>query len=163
MLVAFEGGSLLRALVLLLSYPFTCLVSEEMGLKIMVMVCFFGIKKDTFRIGKNVLPKFFLENVGLEMFEVLKRSSGGKLVGVSELPQVMVESFLRDYLEIDVVVGRELKVFYGYFVGLMEEKNEDIIGLEEILEEDDIIAITGLTKLLDHHQLLSHNYKVYLF
>ncbi|XP_059437912.1 probable glycerol-3-phosphate acyltransferase 2 [Corylus avellana] len=160
MLVAFEGGSLLRALLLLLSYPLTCLVSEEMGLKIMVMVCFFGIKKESFRIGINVLPKFFLEEVGLEMFEVLKRSGGGKLVGVSELPQVMVECFLKDYLEIDFVVARELKVFNGYFVGLMEEK-KDIIRLEEILEEDNMIAIAGFTKLLDH-QLLSHCKEIYL-
>jgi glycerol-3-phosphate acyltransferase len=160
MLVAFEGGGLLRALFLLLSYPLTCLFSEEMGLKIMVMVCFFGIKQESFRIGINVLPKFFLEDVGLEIFEVLKRSGGGKLVGVSKLPQVMVEYFLKDYLEIDFVVGRELKVFHGYFVGLMEEK-KDIIGLEGILEEDNMIAFTGFTKVLDH-QLLS-TCKVYIY
>jgi glycerol-3-phosphate acyltransferase len=160
MLVAFEGGGLLRALFLLLSYPLTCLFSEEMRLKIMVMVCFFGIKQECFIIGINVLPKFFLEDVGLEIFEVLKRSGGGKLVGVSKLPQVMVEYFLKDYLEIDFVVGRELKVFHGYFVGLMEEK-KDIIGLEGILEEDNMIAFTGFTKVLVH-QLLS-TCKVYIY
>jgi hypothetical protein len=34
-------------------------------------------EKESFRIGINVLPKFFLEDVGLEIFEVLKRSTGG--------------------------------------------------------------------------------------
>ncbi|KAJ6729346.1 GLYCEROL-3-PHOSPHATE ACYLTRANSFERASE 2-RELATED [Salix viminalis] len=36
MLVAFEAGSLLRALLLFLLYPFICLVGQEMGLKMMV-------------------------------------------------------------------------------------------------------------------------------
>ncbi|KAK9950490.1 hypothetical protein M0R45_005977 [Rubus argutus] len=87
MLVAFEAGSLLRAFVLFLLYPLTVLVSEEVGLKIMVMVCFFGIKKESFRIGSSVLPKFFLEDVGLESFEVLQRAGKeiGKLVSVISL------------------------------------------------------------------------------
>ena len=53
------------------------------------------------------------------MFEALKK--GGKTVGVTNLPHVMVESFLREYLDIDFVVGREMKVFCGYYVGLMED------------------------------------------
>lgn len=121
MLVAFEAGGLLRATALLMSYPLIRLVGQEMGLKIMVMISFFGVKKDNFRIGSSVLPKFFLNDVGLEAFEALKR--GKKRIGFSNIfPQVMIESFLKDYLEVEEVVGRELKVFYGYFVGLMEEK-----------------------------------------
>ncbi|KAB1199885.1 putative glycerol-3-phosphate acyltransferase 3 [Morella rubra] len=123
-----------------------------MGLQIMVMVCFCGIKRESFRAGKIVLPKFFLEDVGSEIFAVLR--SGGRKVGVSELPRVMVEGFLMDYLEIDNVIGRELKSFHGYFVGLMEEK-KDVSGLEEIFEEDQVgpnmIGITGLHKVIDHH------------
>ena len=165
-LVAFEAGSFLRAIILFILYPLIGLVSEEMGLKIMVMVCFFGIKKESFKAGRAVLPKFFLEDVGLEIFEVLKR--GGKKVAVSKFPQVMVEDFLRDYLEIDVVVGRELKVFHGYFVGLiMEEKKKGMInGLEEVLEEgkfdSNMIGITGFNKFLDH-QLFSHCKVCYFF
>ncbi|KAL5795762.1 hypothetical protein ACOSQ2_000582 [Xanthoceras sorbifolium] len=153
MLVAFEAGGLIRAFVLLLSYPFICLVGEEMGLKIMVMVCFFGIKKDNFRVGTAVLPKFFLENVGLEIFQVLKR--GGKSVGVSNMPQVMIDSFLRDYLEIDVVVGRYLKVFCGHFVGLMEERNSDKLVLEDILgQENNVVGISPFNNSLDHKLFL---------
>ena len=73
MLVAFEAGGLLRAIVLLLVYPFVCLVGDEMGLKMMVMICFFGIKEESFRVGRTVLPKFLLEDVGSEMYEVVKR------------------------------------------------------------------------------------------
>ncbi|XP_075641238.1 putative glycerol-3-phosphate acyltransferase 3 [Castanea sativa] len=164
MLVAFEAGGSLRAIVLFLLYPLICLVSEETGLKIMVMVCFFGIKKERFKVGRAVLPKFYLEDVGLEIIEVLKR--GGKKVAVSKLPQVMVEDFLREYLEIDVVVGRELKVFHGYFVGLIEEKKKDMIRLEEILvknkADSNMIGISGFNISLDDHQLFTQCEEIYL-
>ncbi|RDX80166.1 putative glycerol-3-phosphate acyltransferase 3, partial [Mucuna pruriens] len=151
MLVAFEAGGLLRAIVLVLVYPFVCLVSEEMGLKMMVMVCFFGMKEDRLRVGRAVLPKFFLEDVGEEMFEVVKR--GGRKVGFSKLPRVMVESFLKEYLEIDFVVGRELKVFNGFYVGSME-RNTMHANLELVREGkgtcSDMIGISGFRKDLDH-------------
>ncbi|KAK4432709.1 putative glycerol-3-phosphate acyltransferase 3 [Sesamum alatum] len=121
-LVAFEAGSPIRAFIFLILYPFITLCRDDHALKLMVMICFFGLSKERFREGRAVLPKFFLENVGRESFEVLRR--GKKTVGVSNLPQVMVESFLRDHLDIDYVVGKELKVFCGYFVGLMEERRE---------------------------------------
>ncbi|KAL2954136.1 hypothetical protein AAZX31_19G204700 [Glycine max] len=152
MLVAFEAGGLLRAIVLLLGYPFVCLVGDEMGLKIMVMVCFFGIKAERFRVGRTVLPKYLLEDVGLEMYEVVKR--GGKKVGLSKLPRVMVESFLKEYLEIDFVVGRELKVFNGFYVGLMEETKTMHANLELLVREgkgncSHMIGISGFHNL-DH-------------
>ncbi|KAF9620942.1 hypothetical protein IFM89_015339 [Coptis chinensis] len=164
MLVAFEAGSLLRALVLFLIYPFVCMVSEEMGIKIMVMVCFCGIKKESFRAGRAVLPKFFMEDVGLQGFEMIMK--GGRKVGVSHLPRVMVEGFLREYLEIDGVVGRELKVYKGYYVGLMEHKRKSGSVLEELFEEDgkgskcDVIGIGSLDKPLHHH--FSHCKEIYI-
>ena len=160
MLVAFEAGSLLRALVLLLFYPFTCLASDKMGIKMMVMICFFGIKKSSFRAGSAVLPKFFLDDVGLEGFEMLRQ--GRKKVGISGLPRVMIESFLRDYLGVDIVVGRELKVVGGYFVGLMEEKKKDMYGLGEIFGDDQkrsctstAIGINNINRPIAH-QVFSH-------
>lgn len=154
LLVAFEAGSILRALVLFILYPFICVVGHEMGLKIMVMVCFLGLKEESFRAGTAVLPKFFLEDVGLESFEVVRRC--GKKVGVTDLPRVIVDSFLRDYLEIDFVVGRELKVCSGYFVGLMEEKKK--IVLDEVLQDEKtsskIIGICSFNISVDH-QLFS--------
>lgn len=135
MLVAFEASGLLRATALLMLYPLIRLVGQEMGLKIMVMISFFGVKKENFRIGSSVLPKFFLNDVGLEAFEALRK--GKKRIGFSNVfPQVMIESFLRDYLEVEEVVGRELKVFCGYFVGLMDEK----------------VKVSSLFNLINHDQ-----------
>ncbi|KAK9086248.1 hypothetical protein Syun_028642 [Stephania yunnanensis] len=161
MVVAFEAGGLMRALILLLLYPFVCLVNEELGMKVMVFVCFCGIKKKSFRVGRAVLPKFFLEDVGVEGVDVVRR--GGRKVGVSDLPRVMVEGFLREYLEIDVVVGRELKEFHGYYLGLMEDKKkwccsalENVIG-----HDDDVVGFGSLDKLLDH-QLFSLCKEMYM-
>ncbi|XP_074267646.1 putative glycerol-3-phosphate acyltransferase 3 [Silene latifolia] len=153
MLVAFEAGTPIRALILLLLYPITCLFGKQMRVKIMVMVCFFGIKKDKFMVGRAVLPKFFLEDVGLEGFEVVNKFK--TKVGVTELPQIMVESFLKDYLEIDYVFGRELKVYNGYFIGLMEQqmgsnvmsKMKDLLG-DEV--DNNIVGICGTRPSLKH-------------
>lgn len=159
MLVAFEAGGLFRSIILFLLYPLICLLSQEMGLKVMVMICFCGIKKESFRAGTAVLPKFFLEDVGLEMFELIQK--GSKKVALTNLPIVMVESFLRDYLQIDCVVGKELKVFHGYYLGLMEEKKKYLPSIEEIIlseknktaatASDNFIAITDFNSLPDHH------------
>ena len=150
MLVAFEAGGLFRAIVLVLLYPFIYLSGEKMGLKIMVMTCFFGIKAESFRIGRSVMPKFFLEDVGSEIFDVINK--GGKKMGVSNLPRVMVESFLREYLEIDFVVGRELKIFNGYYIGLLDE-TKNVHALKQVQEgkgSSDMIGITRFNHILDH-------------
>ncbi|TYJ22595.1 hypothetical protein E1A91_A08G136100v1 [Gossypium mustelinum] len=164
MLVAFEAGGLLRAFILILSYPLLCLVGEDMRLKIMVFVCFFGVKTKSFRVGSAVLPKFFLEDVAVETLEVLKK--GGKKVGFSNVPRVMIESFLRDYLDIDFVVGREVKVFRGYFLGVMEDKKQSNAALETIIGSQglgncDVIGISGFKGSLQYH-LSSHCEEIYL-
>ncbi|KAF3453943.1 hypothetical protein FNV43_RR04384 [Rhamnella rubrinervis] len=138
MLVAFEAGGPLRALILLLSYPFVCLVSEEFGLKIMVFLCFFGIKAQSFRIGKSVLPKLFPEDVGYEGFLMVMK--GVRKVGVTDFPRVMVDGFLTDFLGVNSIVGRELKVAGGYFLGLMEEKETNSLTLNLILGNNDKIG-----------------------
>ncbi|KAI9082627.1 hypothetical protein K1719_035496 [Acacia pycnantha] len=154
-LVAFEAGDLFRAIFLLVSYPLVCLVGDRMGIQIMVMISFFGVKAESFKAGRAVLPKFLLDNVGSEIIEAL--SCGGKKVGVSSLPQVMVESFLREYLKIDFVVGRKLKVFCGYYVGLMDPRNSKH-ARENVLEQNGCshaIGITTFNNILDH-DLFSH-------
>lgn len=122
MLVAFEAGSPIRSLILLLLYPFVRIFAEGFAFKAMVMICFLGLKRERFKEGKAVLPKFFLEDVGMESFRVIRRAK--TTVAVSSLPRVMVESFLIDYLDVDFVVGRDLKLFHGYFLGYMEERRE---------------------------------------
>uniref|UniRef100_A0A7C9EPM0 Glycerol-3-phosphate 1-O-acyltransferase n=1 Tax=Opuntia streptacantha TaxID=393608 RepID=A0A7C9EPM0_OPUST len=152
MLVAFEGGrlGLLRALILLLLYPLICLVGEEIGLKIMVFVCFFGVKRDTFRVGTSVLPKFFLEDVGYEGFSVVKRF--GRRVGVSNLPRVMVEGFLKHYLGVEDIVGREIRVFGGYYLGVMEDEHKLMggkdLGLKDMFSGvySQVVGIAGTLK-----------------
>ncbi|KAK9930618.1 hypothetical protein M0R45_027652 [Rubus argutus] len=157
MLVAFEAGGFLRALILFLLYPFVCLVGGELGVNMMVFLCFFGIRKEKMRIGNSVLPKFFLEDVGSEGFDVVMRC--GKKVGVSDLPRVMIEGFLKDYVGVDVVVARELKVVGGYYVGLMEEMNTKCLDANQIHGEEkssnsQAIGICCHNKFL-HEQVLS--------
>uniref|UniRef100_A0A7N1A0N9 Phospholipid/glycerol acyltransferase domain-containing protein n=1 Tax=Kalanchoe fedtschenkoi TaxID=63787 RepID=A0A7N1A0N9_KALFE len=148
MLVAFEGGSIVRALLLLALYPVMCVVrSENMRLKMMVMVCFLGIRKDGFRIGASVLPKFLLEDVGWEGFEVAKKKRFARRVGVSAMPRVMVESFVKDYMGFDGVIGSELKVFNGYFVGLVEGETPAV----PLGEARMVVGIKSIDTSLDQH------------
>lgn len=145
MLVAFEAGGVTRSFLLFILYPLISLMRYEMGLKAMVMLSFFGVKKKSFRAGKSVLPKYFLEDVGLEMFEVLKR--GGKRVGVSDFPQVMIDGFLRDYLEIEVVIGREMKMIGGYYLGIMEDKKKQEFVFDKLVQEEKLSSghVIGIT------------------
>lgn len=145
MLVAFEAGGLLRSLLLLLSYPLVCLFSKEVRIKVMVFLCFSGIKKGSFRVGRSVLPKFLLEDVGYEGFEVVRQYQ--RKVGVSDLPNLMVEGFLKDYLSVDVVIGRELKVAYGYFTGFMDEKESNHGFLNQIIGHERINSLVGFNSL----------------
>eukprot|EP00268_Persea_americana_P017629 TRINITY_DN18518_c1_g1_i1.p1 TRINITY_DN18518_c1_g1~~TRINITY_DN18518_c1_g1_i1.p1 ORF type:complete len:549 (+),score=116.18 TRINITY_DN18518_c1_g1_i1:143-1789(+) len=163
MLVAFEAGGLLRSLLLLVLYPLICCVSDEMALKVMVMVSFFGIREKGFRVGRAVLPKFFLEDVGLEGFEALERAE--RRVVVSELPKVMMEGFMGDYLEVGAVVGRELKVVGGFYVGLMEEKNKVGLELKEMFGDGkmggDVVGIGSFKRCVDQ-QFFMHCKEIYL-
>ncbi|KAG1326163.1 Glycerol-3-phosphate acyltransferase 1 [Cocos nucifera] len=166
MLVALEGGGFLRGLLLLLLYPLVCLVSHEVGLRLMVMVAFCGLRKDGFRVGRAALPKFFLEDVGLEGFEALRRR--GKRMCASSMPRVMVESFLKEYLDVEVVLGRELKEFGGYYTGLMEGESKTWEGTDskELFggEEEMKAGIIGFGSHLNshHHRLFSRCKEVYL-
>ncbi|KAJ6796574.1 glycerol-3-phosphate acyltransferase 1-like [Iris pallida] len=133
MLVAFEGGSLLRALLLLLSTPLLCAVGyhAELSIRIMVFITFCGLKvKDVETVARAVLPKFYLENLHLQHAYKKKKTvmaaapRGGRLAVFStSLPRVMVAGFLKEYLGVDaeVVGAHELKVTKGgcYFTGLL--------------------------------------------
>ncbi|KAL0410308.1 UNVERIFIED_CONTAM: putative glycerol-3-phosphate acyltransferase 3 [Sesamum latifolium] len=158
MLVAFEAGSLIRAIILFVLYPFICLCHQDLALEVMVFVCFLGLKKERFIEGRAVLPKFFLEDVSRESFEVLRR---GKLtIAVSGLPQVMVESFLKDYLDVDFVVGRDLKACRGYFVGLMEERR-DYNAFQVVKMSPNVIGVGCFRKCLDL-EWFSNSKEIYL-
>ncbi|KAK3230790.1 hypothetical protein Dsin_002671 [Dipteronia sinensis] len=161
MLVAFEAGGLLRALVLFFLYPLLCLVRRNQALKIMVFVSFVGLRQDKFRIGSSVLPKYFLEDVGNEGFSLVM--SGKRTVAVSDMPRIMVEGFLKHYLGVDTVQGRELKVVSGYFVGYMEANNVNGVVLDDDkMVSDHAVGIWCFSKCSLDHQLLSYCKEIYL-
>ncbi|WOH05566.1 hypothetical protein DCAR_0624985 [Daucus carota subsp. sativus] len=118
MLVAFEGGNLLRAFLLLLSYPFLCFLNYELKLRVMIFITFCGLRlKDMDSVGRAVLPKFFLENLNLQVYEVW--AAAGCRVVCTSVPRVMVEGFLKEYLSADNVVGTELHTSGKRFTGLL--------------------------------------------
>ncbi|KAI4307343.1 hypothetical protein L6164_030543 [Bauhinia variegata] len=160
MLVAFEAGGLLRSLILFLCYPLIWLVGDELGLRVMVFLSFFGIKKETFGIGSSVLPKFFLEDVGSEGFEAVK--SCGRKAAHSNMPRIMVEGFLRDYLGVDAVVAREMKSLFGYFLGLYEKNETSILDeLRKVKAGSSVIGIGSHYRYVDQG-LFSHCKEVFL-
>ncbi|KZV19417.1 phospholipid/glycerol acyltransferase family protein [Dorcoceras hygrometricum] len=120
MLVAFEGGSIFRAFLLLLSCPFLCFLSYELQMMVMIFITFCGLKcKEMESVSRAVLPKFYLENLNLHAYEVLD-STGAKVVFTS-VPRVMVEGFLKEYISVDSVIGTELHTLGKFFTGLVSD------------------------------------------
>ncbi|KAJ6920368.1 hypothetical protein NC651_014072 [Populus alba x Populus x berolinensis] len=120
MLVAFEGGSILRAFLLLLSCPILWVLDYELKLRAMIFITFCGLRlKDMENVSRAVLPKFYLENLHLKAFEVL--ASTGSRFAFTSVPRVMVEGFLKEYLLFDNVTGTELHTVGHYFTGLVSD------------------------------------------
>ncbi|KAL9243951.1 hypothetical protein vseg_017781 [Gypsophila vaccaria] len=118
MLVAFEGGSLIRSFLLLLSYPLLWALPYEAQLRVMIFITFCGLKiKDMACVERAVLSKFYLEELNFHVYEVMRRAK--KKVVFTSVPKVMVEDFLREYLEVDDVFGTEVHTFGKYFSGLL--------------------------------------------
>ncbi|KAL5101386.1 hypothetical protein RYX36_005713 [Vicia faba] len=114
MLVAFEGGSIFRAFLLLMSCPFLMVCDHEMKIKVMTFITFCGLKiKDMENVSRAVLPKFYLENLNVHVCEIFA-GTGSKLV-ITNVPRVMVEGFLKEYLSVGDVIGTELHAIGGYF------------------------------------------------
>ncbi|KAJ8749345.1 hypothetical protein K2173_018832 [Erythroxylum novogranatense] len=118
MLVAFEGGSIFRALLLLLSCPLLWVLDYERELRVMIFITFCGLRlTDIDTVSRAVLPKFFLENLHLQAYEVVA-STGSKVVFTS-VPRVMVQGFLEGYLKVDKTLGTELHTAGQYYTGLV--------------------------------------------
>ncbi|KAL6619491.1 hypothetical protein ACP70R_034630 [Stipagrostis hirtigluma subsp. patula] len=143
MLVAVEAGSFLRGFLLLLLYPVLCLLARDLRLKAMVMVAFFGLKeKEVVRISKAVLPKFFLEETAMEGLQAAKKA--GTVVAVTAaFPRVMVEGFLKEYLGVHAVVGREVAVVSGRYVGFLEEEEAAMERVGALVEEREEMKSKG--------------------
>ena len=152
MLVAFEGGSILRAFLLLCSCPIVCFLSYEHKLKVMIFITFCGLQiKDMEMTARVVLPKFYMENLNLKAYEVLV--SVGCRVFFTCVPRVMVEGFLKEYLKGDDVVATELHTVGCYFTGLVSkhglvDKDSALIDYFGYTRPD--LGI-GSTCVNDHH------------
>ncbi|KAK6919751.1 Phospholipid/glycerol acyltransferase [Dillenia turbinata] len=120
MLVAFEGGSIFRAFLLLLACPLLWVLDYELKLRVMVFISFCGLRlTDMESVARAVLPKFYLENLNFLTYQVL--ASTGKKIVFTSIPRVMVEGFLKEYLSVDEVIGTELHTFSNYFTGLFSQ------------------------------------------
>nr|VDC58098.1 unnamed protein product [Brassica rapa] len=113
MLVAVEAGSLFRGLILLLSLPMVIfsylLVSESLGIQILIFISFAGLKvRDIELVSRAVLPRFYAADVRKDSFEVFDKCK--RKVVVTANPTVMVEAFVKDYLGADKVLGTEIAV-----------------------------------------------------
>lgn len=109
MLIAFEGGSIIRAILLLLSCSFLWALPQETKLKVLSFITLSGLRvKDMDNVSRSVLPKFFLENLNLQVYNIWARTGYSKVVFTS-LPQVIVEGFLKEHLNADDVIGTKLQ------------------------------------------------------
>ncbi|KAL0412038.1 UNVERIFIED_CONTAM: putative glycerol-3-phosphate acyltransferase 8 [Sesamum latifolium] len=76
MLVAIEAGSLLRGLILLLSFPIIAIayvfISEALAIQMLIYISFSGIKvRDIELVSRAVLPRFYASDVRAESYEVI--------------------------------------------------------------------------------------------
>lgn len=155
MLVAFEGGNLLRAFLLLLSYPFLCFLNYKLKLRVMIFITFCGLRlKDMDSVGRAVLPKFYLENLNLQVYEIW--AATGCRVVCTSIPRVMVEGFLKEYMSADNVLGTELHTSGKRFTGLLTSsgllvKHKAVKELFEDKRPDIGIASSSV----HHHHFIS--------
>lgn len=119
MLLAFEAGSPLRSVVLLLISPVVWLVynfvSEAAGIKMLIFVSLAGLKVSAVEsVARGVLPKFYLEDMHSISYRVF--TSCGKRYVVTANPRIIVEPFLKEYLDVEAVMGTELQISSGGYV-----------------------------------------------
>lgn len=119
MLIAFEGGGLIKAILLFLAYPIILLLgpNSDSALRVMVFVTFCGLKcSDMNVLVRAVLPKNYMEEMDCRSYEVAAKA--GRRVVVSSFPRVMVEKFVQECFGESEVLGPELEVVgERYFTG----------------------------------------------
>ncbi|CAM6085638.1 unnamed protein product [Calypogeia fissa] len=116
MLVAFEAGGIFRAILLLLAAPLSSFlskfVSKAAGIQLLIFVALAGLKLQSVQsVARAVLPKFFRDDVHTQTWTVF--SSFGTRYLLTSIPRIMVQTFARDFLGVDEVLGTELEVTNG--------------------------------------------------
>ncbi|KAL6615635.1 hypothetical protein ACP70R_037905 [Stipagrostis hirtigluma subsp. patula] len=172
MLVAFEGGSMLRALLLLCAYPLVWALGESGGgggVRVMAFVTFAGLRpRDMDLVARAVLPKHYMEELNAAVYDRLWLPARRKVV-VTSAPRVMAEWFLKEYMGADAVVGSDLQVVTvgrgRYFTGLLcgprnapEQMKEALRDAEGLMA--DIAVITNSSPL--DHLLVPYCKEVYV-
>ncbi|KAG6506059.1 hypothetical protein ZIOFF_031374 [Zingiber officinale] len=163
MLVAFEGGGPLRALLLLLLWPLLWALSRvrrESTMRAMAFVTFCGLSAGAVDLVRRaVLSKFYLENLRLQPCEMLAACTGRRVV-VTAMPRPMVEGFLREYLGVSEVVAPELQVAEGrrHFTGFLSVFSRQK-ALEELFRESKA-DVAVLSPCNSHDHLLATYSKV---
>ena len=133
MLMAFEASGLIRFTLLLFSWPLVRLLDAagmaELGLKLATFVATFGVRKAEIEsVSRAVLPKFFMDDLNMDVWRVTSRFR--RRVVVTKMPRVMVEMFVKEHLRADEVVGCELGFNrFGFATGLVKG------GLGSVVEE----------------------------
>ncbi|XP_047059462.1 glycerol-3-phosphate acyltransferase 1-like [Lolium rigidum] len=158
-LVACEGGSLLRAFLLLCSFPLVWIMGEHAGagIRVMAFVTFVGLRpQDADLVARAILPKFYMERLNAQVYDHLWLPATRK-VAVTSAPRVMAEWFLKEYMAADVVVGCELQIVKVggrcYFTGLLCEPDQGTSALREVFRTDGAMADVGVVRNsnpLDH-------------
>ncbi|CAK9134316.1 unnamed protein product [Ilex paraguariensis] len=121
-LVAFETGGVLRLLFVLLASPLAGIlyyfISESAGIQVLIFATYVGMRlSDIESVARAVLPKFYSSDLHPESWRVF--SSCGKRCVLTANPRIMVESFLKDSLGADMVLGTEIGTYKGRATGIV--------------------------------------------
>ncbi|KAJ3668957.1 hypothetical protein LUZ60_010907 [Juncus effusus] len=143
MLAAFERSfGLIRFTILLLLWPilrfFELIGRPDLSLRIMAFVVLSGIKKtDIEAISRAVLPKFMYDDVDMAAWSVY--SAYKRRIVVTSWPRVMVETFAKNHLNADVVIGSELEMRQpGYVTGFIKKDMPIMERVMELFEGDNM-------------------------
>nr|AXS75230.1 glycerol-3-phosphate acyltransferase 3 [Saribus rotundifolius] len=150
MLVALEAGGPIRALTLLLIFPLLWLLEliglERMALQLMIFVSTAGLRVDDLKVvAKAILPRFYLEDLRQRAYQVFSSYEGKKYV-VTCIPRIMVEPFLKEFLDVDYVIGTELKMFKDCSVGLVASPGvmlgaRRLEAVLSVVEDGEVISV----------------------
>ncbi|KAM0950694.1 putative transferase [Dioscorea sansibarensis] len=122
-LTSFEAGGPLRSLILFMFFPVLWLLDffgfQELSLRLMIFVSMAGVKVAVLKaVAKATLSRFFLEDINVSCFNILSGYKGKKYV-VTCFPKFMVEPFLREFLDVDYVIGTEVMSFKEWCLGFV--------------------------------------------